>query len=140
DDTLGQLEILNAGSSDGKLTVNVKDLIGTNLPPLNLTYFISSTVSIQNFLIYPSPAVPGNTLTIGFDITQPSTVDLYVFNSLGRQVYRTQETFATLGYKEITWNGVRRGLYLGSGPYIAKLIATDTNGNTAKATTKFGVY
>jgi hypothetical protein len=138
DNTEGILK-LKAGSSDGYFTISPKDLNNKDLDSSNIYYYIENKVKIKTPLFYPNPFQIGSQdLILGFGLTQPATVKVYMFNHIGALVWTHEETFSTIDYQEITINSLDS--FLRSGMYICKLIAEDDNGNKDIATTKLVIY
>ena len=137
----GSLEIFNLGTTPAIIQLGIKDRDANTLPTASMRFSISSTINIDNLLFYPSPYTVGSNLRIGFSITQPARVQLYLYNLNGIVVWTSDTTYTTVGYQQIVWNGIlSSGQIIGSGMYIAKMVATDNSGNKSYAYTKLAVY
>ena len=138
DKSTGTLYISNLGTADGNLEITAKDLEGKALDTANIFFSISSVVRIEDPFFFPNPYHFGSVLKLGFNLTQPATVQVYVYNYLGSEVYHGQITSLVVGYVSRTMGDLAAAL--SSGMYICKLIATDTNGNESRAVTRMAVY
>jgi len=136
----GVLTIQDMGSSGGTLTIDVSDLQGNPLQTTYIVFSISDIVKIENLYVYPSPYLRSPTvpLTMGFSLTQPASVKIYIYNHVGQLVLEEQREFTTLGYKTISYD--YNTSFLNSGMYFCKVYATDVNGNKSNAVTKFAIY
>lgn len=90
--------------------------------------------------MYPSPYVRTalQPLCLGFDLTQPATVKVYIFNHVGSLVFQQEYRYDNIGYQTIYF-GQNDG-FMASGVYICKMYATDSTGNKSNSVTKFAVY
>ena len=66
-------------------------------------------------------------LTLGFSLTQPATVKLYVYNFLGNQVYTAEEYKSSAGYNSITINYYED--FIVPGIFICRIVTEDDDGN-----------
>ncbi|MCP4050757.1 MAG: hypothetical protein GY730_08645 [bacterium] len=138
DRTLAKIRVPNVGEENGTLLLQANDLDGTPLDEAAISFYISDQVKIKNLLFYPSPYYFGDqNLSLCFNITQPSEVDIYIFNHLGSLVWSHQES-CDLGYNEIEIDS--NNDFLRSGMYICKMKATDNDGNSDMAVTKLAIY
>jgi hypothetical protein len=135
----GIISIYNIGYADGLITLNVRDPDGYAKKEANIEFRISSEVEISDLLFYPNPYQVGvEDLKLGFNITQPAKVTVYLFNHLGINVWRHEETFASLGPKQISID--RDSDFFRSGMYVCKMVAVDENGQTDTAVAKLAIY
>ena len=135
----GYIKVLDMGDTSATLKLTITDLNGNVLTSTDIVFYITDQVKIYNFLPYPNPYIPDRNLIFGFNITQPAEVKLYLYNSIGQLVWTYVNNFL-LGYNEIDWDGKVNGQYIGSGIYIAKLIAKDNLGNISVAITRMAVF
>lgn len=141
----GVLLVNDVGNADGVMALALNDNSGNSLETFNATFFVSDTLEVDNFLFYPNPYSPHVTplLSIGFSLTQPARVEIYLFDSTGREVARLPETnYIEAGYKLFEWRSVlsRTGKFIPAGIYIARMVATDSDGKRVFKTTKLAVY
>lgn len=136
----GELRIDDLGIQSGVLTVSLTDNQGNPLPDLRLDYRIESVVALTNPLFFPNPYTRGKgiPLKLGFQITQPSSVKVYIYNALGRKVWESTTVFSTIGYQEITFP--TNSELMVSGLFLCKVVATDAAGNRSMGSTKLAVY
>lgn len=134
----GVLYVSNLGTSDGILEINVNDLEGKSLSTTTVHFSISSVVRIESPLFYPNPYHFGSTLYLGFNLTQKATLDIYVYNYLGVEVYRKTFSGLQIGYTLQKMDDLAS--VLSSGMYVCKMIATDINSNISRAVTRMAVY
>ena len=160
-------DIVSAGTGDASLQIHniqsdingtntikisLSDIAGTALDDINLSFFMSETITVDQFYFFPNPYSPNIVsnganvdLQFGFSVThQPSSVNLYIISSTGRlvadltyDVTNPQFNLTTNGYKRLATNLQNK---LSPGIYIAKLIVTDTSGREVSKVTKFSVY
>ncbi len=142
DKDTGAIFIPNLGTKDGTLKISAKDLEGSSLNDASIVFKISDKVQLYEPLFYPNPYHPNkNNLVLGFNLTQPATVHIYVYNFIGAEVARLDETVAQIGYHYLSVDNTRiLRTTLNSGMYICKLVAQDSNGNTSIAMTRLAVF
>ncbi len=65
----------------------------------------------QDFDIYPNPF--STTTTIEYELTEPSHVQLSIYNAIGEVVYNTEDRLMSVGKYSFTWSAERlpEGLY-----------------------------
>jgi len=151
----GRIEIHNLQrSSNGlnTLQIQLSDISGNALDTLTISFFMSETILIDHFYIFPNPYNPNvqPEMEFGFSVThQPDTVKIFIVSSTGRLISELNFTAAehpeltTNGYKRLTWDPRTRTNITSSlapGIYIAKLVVTDSAGRTVSKVTKFAVY
>ncbi len=134
------------------IKISLSDIAGTALDDINLSFFMSETIIVDQFYFFPNPYSPNIIsnganvdLQFGFSVThQPSSVDLYIISSTGRlvadlnyDVTNPQFNLTTNGYKRLSTNLQNK---LSPGIYIAKLIVKDGSGREVSKVTKFAVY
>ncbi|MFC1617610.1 hypothetical protein ACFL2K_05270, partial [Candidatus Margulisiibacteriota bacterium] len=91
----GYLKIYNIGSENGELNITLTDLDGNTLSQTNLTFYISDTVKIYNFLCYPNPySINSGALKMGFNLTQPASVGIYLYSSIGHLIWSYTTSYA----------------------------------------------
>lgn len=73
---------------------------------------------------YPNPFNPST--QIKFDLPEPSTVLLIIYDVLGRQVAELASGYHEAGYHSVTWNPSNKA----SGVYLARFDVADPWGNT----------
>jgi hypothetical protein len=151
----GTLTVSSVGTTDGTLSLDLKDLEGVSLQSASITFLVSEptgTLRLTNPLFYPSPYNIGKQLMLGFNLTKKATVYFYMFNHLGQEIWRSQKQFSTPGYKLLAnTNDATMSLedatflsglanIISSGVYVCKMIAVDDTGNRITASTKLAVY
>ena len=141
----GVLLINDIGNSDGTMILSLNDNTGNPLETFSPTFFVSETLEVDNFLVYPNPYSPAVNpiLSFGFSLTQPARIEIYLYDSTGREVARLPETtHIQAGYKLFEWRSIlsRTGKYIPAGIYIARMVATDNDGRRVFKTTKIAVY
>jgi hypothetical protein len=136
----GVIVIQDIGTVGGTLTISANDLQGNALDTTSINFSISDFVRIENMYVYPSPYLRTSLqpLNLGFDLTQPATVKVYIFNHVGSLVFQQEYTYDNIGYHVISF-GQNEG-FIASGIYLCKMYATDANGTKSNAVTKFAVY
>ncbi len=135
----GTIQISNLGNASGTITLAASDLGGNALEIATIPFIISDKMQISDALFFPNPFVRGSrTLDLGFSITAPGDVTIFIFNHLGQKVYQDLQTFASLGYKIISIDANKD--FLISGIYVCRLIAKDSFSNTSSATTKLAIF
>lgn len=138
DRTTGTAVLYNLGTSDGTVVLNANDLSGNPLDTAYISYLVSDVVRIKDALFYPNPYRIGvEPLVLGFNITRPATVQVYLYNFLGYEVWRSSQDFS-LGYNTFNFGTVSD--FLTSGTFICKIIATDNQGNKSMAVAKLAIY
>lgn len=140
DTATGLIVIQDIGTRGGSLTIAANDLQGNTLDTADIKFSISEVVRIENMYVYPSPYVRTalQPLCLGFDLTQPATVKVYIFNHVGSLVFQQEYRYDNIGYQTIYF-GQNDG-FMASGVYICKMYATDSTGNKSNSVTKFAVY
>ncbi|NBV83387.1 hypothetical protein EBR57_04610 [bacterium] len=140
DSESGVIIIQDMGTSGGTLTIDADDLLGNPLDQTIIQFSISDVVKIENLYAYPSPYLRSalQPLNLGFDLTQPAKVKVYIFNHVGSLVFQQEYTYRDIGYHVISF-GQNDG-FMASGIYLCKMYATDDNGNKSNAFTRFAVY
>ena len=135
----GVLNVPDLGNSGGTLLLNVRDLNNNALEEASISFELSNVVKLSNALFYPNPYQMGDTnLQLGFNITQPSTVTVYLFNFLGVEVFREEKSFTDIGYQKIKFDA--NSNVLAPGIYFVKIIAKDESGNIDTANTKLAIF
>ncbi|MFT5170909.1 MAG: hypothetical protein ACI9BD_000681 [Candidatus Marinamargulisbacteria bacterium] len=131
----GRIEIPELGTTDGSILLNSKDGDGNNYPEVNIRFLISETSRIERPLFFPNPFNLGSgKLYLGFNMTQQTDVDIYIFNHLGLQVHHQtlKSESSKIGYNVITFPQFND--FLRPGFYFCKLISSDLKGRVVKTT------
>ncbi len=136
---------------DSERTSSQLEIIGTDTAGNNqsyiLSYVISDTLNIYNALFYPNPYVYQSqykflnftkSLILGFQITQPATVEYYIFNHLGMMSKTGSAFFSAIGYNEFQF--LKGDADLPPGAYLCRIIARGNDGNTVQTQTKLVIY
>ena len=84
---------------------------------------VAAPAMYQLFQNYPNPFNP--TTTLSYQLSEPSRVNLRVYDILGREVMTLTDEQQNAGYYQKTFNANR----LASGVYFSQLIATDGSNN-----------
>lgn len=136
----GRIVVSDVGVSDGFIRIQVTDKEGIALPDAEISFFISQEkVRIYNLLFYPNPYRLGEeNLKLGFSITRPASIKMYLFNFQGYQVWENEFDAPDVGY--MIFEIDRFSNFLRSGIYICKVIATDDDGQTAVGVTRLAIY
>ncbi len=140
DPSTGTLTISDVGSTSGQIRLQVNDNDGNALPSATFEFQISADLKLSDVLFFPNPYLRSNSnpLRMGFNITQPATVTLDLYNNLGVKVYTAEEKFTSLGYNSILIDGNEE--FMTSGMYLCRVSAKDAAGNKSSAQTRLAVY
>jgi hypothetical protein len=140
DTSSGILHVSSLGSVSGQLTLTAADLMGNPYPDAPFIFYTSETLTIEKLLVYPNPYTPKmGELRLGFSLTQPATVAFRVYDAMGREFARLDETHFPMGYSTHSLV-TTRGSALASGTYYITMKATSADGHVARSTTKLAVY
>ena len=127
------------GSQTESVVLNMNDLFGNALPTATLSYSVSNVVELENPLFYPNPYILGkNNLKLGFSISQPSTVNFYVYDFIGNQVFNKTQFFSNIGFNSLDISESES--FVAPGIFICRIIATDNDGNESVKTAKLAIY
>jgi len=132
--------------SDGSILIEPIDQAQNPYPSATIKYYMNTDLFIHDFLVYPSKVPNGSLLSdpmrIGFLLSKPASVNLYLFNSNGQLIWNTKQIYNTYGYKELSFNGeLNSGQNIPKGMYLLKLVAKDLGAQVYEKTiTKFIVY
>ncbi len=140
DPSTGTLTISDVGSTGGQILLQVNDNDGNALPSATFDFQISADLKISDVLFFPNPYLRSNSspLRMGFNITQPATVILDLYNHLGMKVHSIEETFTSLGYNSILIDA--NETFMTSGMYLCRVSAKDITGKRSSAQTRLAVY
>ena len=142
--TTGVLTIDSLGDTSGQLTLSVSDMFGEAYPDAPFIFFTSESLQVEKLLVFPNPYSPSisSGLSVGFSITQPATVNIRIYDAMGREVSRLDKTAFPMGYNVQSWDSVidSSSQFIASGTYYIKLTAETDDGETVHATTKLAVY
>lgn len=151
----GNIEIHNlvrAQNGLNTIRVQLSDISGNQLETLTLSFFMSDTILVDHFLVFPNPYNPNiqAEMEFGFSVThQPASVKIFIVSSTGRLISELDflpaehATLTTSGYKLLSWDPRTRTNISGSlapGIYIAKLVVKDGSGREVTKVAKFAVY
>ena len=136
----GTLTISDVGNSSGQLLLTVNDNDGNPMPNAAFDFQISTDLKISEALFFPNPYLRDskNPLRMGFNITQPATVKVDIYNHLGVKVYSKEETFSSVGYNSLLMGADED--FMASGMYLCRISATDIAGKKSSAQTRLAVY
>jgi len=129
------------GEEDADVYLDVKDTNGNDYDQAHISYLVSDDRELTNPLFYPNPYVMGGgALKLGFSITQPSYLDIYIYNYIGSLVYSsTDNYFSTVGFNSFEILGTEQ--FLVPGMYVCFIKARDEDGNNvSRASTKLAIY
>ncbi|MBT5855663.1 hypothetical protein HOH87_03400 [bacterium] len=145
DSGTGIITLSTIGTESGSITLNTNDNNQIAYPEATFSFFSSTAIKIYQFLTYPNPYSPSISqfLHFGFGITKKATIQLFVFDSTGREVTRLEESTIDLPGNYIqAWDAIitSTGNFIPAGIYLVKLVATDVDGNVARKVTKLAVY
>ena len=142
--TTGVLTINSLGDTSGQLDLSVNDMFGEAYPDAPFIFFTSETLQVEKLLVFPNPYAPSisSGLSIGFSLTQPATVNIRIYDAMGREVSRLDKTAFPMGYNVQSWTSLidSSSQYIASGTYYIKLTAETDDGEKVYATTKLAVY
>jgi len=140
DTATGILTVSDVGTTSGQITIQVTDNDGNALPDAHFDFQISTDMEISDVLFYPNPYLrsSANPLRLGFNITQPASVTLDIYNNLGVQVYSVTESFPSLGYNSILIDANED--FMTSGIFFCRISAVDISGKKNSAQTRLAVY
>ncbi len=144
----GELYINDLGETDSSVVLSIQDIDGAQIVNQNgnnleWSFIISESLRIEKFLFYPNPYSPqiSTTLDITWLMTKDATVEIYIYDSTGRIVSRLDEQSFSAGYCSYEWDTQATfGKYIAAGIYIAKIVATDTDGNKVMSLGKLAVF
>ena len=80
---------------------------------------------------YPNPF--STTTTLPFTLNNPSTVELKIFDLLGREIANVSPQNLSAGKQEIVINNHAKGVKLAQGSYIYKLIVQNSDGQFSQS-------
>jgi hypothetical protein len=141
----GKITINSIGDKSGTVLVKAKDKVGNALEDFTLHFVVtqSTSVSIKNLLVYPTPyrSGIGQPMRIGFDLTAPARVTFCLINMVGDIVWKDSYYYANYGYKLVNFDGVlKNGRTIPSGVYVLYAIAESDLGVKAQSKTKVAVW
>ncbi len=123
----------------GSVLLSCNDLNANALPDASITYLMSSEIKLTNPLFYPNPyIIGGGDLKLGFSITQPSTITVYIYNHLGQKVFTQDSYFADIGFNALTID--KNAEFIAPGIYVSRIVSKDADGNTSIKTAKLAIY
>ena len=139
DASTGTIAIGNLGTTSGILTISANDSSGQALEAASISFTINSSIQLSNVLFYPNPFQIGSEdLLLGFNITSPATVKIYIYDLYGSLVHENTIVYTALGYQKYTIN--QSASFLKSGYYLCRIYAEDANGNKDHKLTRLAVY
>ena len=140
DSTTGTITISDIGTTSGQIVLQVTDNDGNALPNAVFDFQISADIKISEVLFFPNPYLRSTTnpLRLGFNITQPATVTIQLYNNLGVQVYNETQFFNTLGYNSVLIDANED--FMASGMYLCRIYAEDISGKKSSGQTRLAVY
>ncbi|NBV41288.1 T9SS C-terminal target domain-containing protein [bacterium] len=112
-----QSDIFSSGISDS--------IVGGNLADLEKTVEVSSDVApglVGTVINYPNPFRADQDTQIGFELSQPMTVDIRVYDQFGSRIFSTTQDYDSAGYRKVTFNRALAGGRLSAGLYYILLI------------------
>lgn len=136
----GTLTVSDLGNVSGTLVLSANDNDGNLLPNATFSFQISADVKISDVLFYPNPYLRSTSqpLLLGFNITQPATVTVDIYNNLGVKVYSVERSFNTIGYNNFSITSNTD--FMTSGIYLCRVYAVDITGKKSSAQTRLAVY
>jgi hypothetical protein len=97
---------------------NVSVVSGTDLDGPETPAIVPFSYKITN--AYPNPFNPST--TIAYEVAAPGLVTFAIFNLLGQEVWRSNETLPSAGAYNFRWDGVAtNGTALSSGLYFIRM-------------------
>lgn len=88
-----------------------------------------------NLSIYPNPFNPST--TIEYSLPTISNVSIIIYDMLGREIWRYEQSNLMVGFHKIRWEGIdKNNLKISSGVYICKVVAGDYSLNKKIVLTK----
>ncbi|MDD5455977.1 MAG: hypothetical protein PHV30_02970 [Candidatus Margulisbacteria bacterium] len=139
----GVLKIGPLNANQGTIKIVPYDTAKNQYPTADITFFSNNDFFVSNFLVYPTKVNPLNIqadpMKIGFLLSKPCHVDLYLFNSLGSTVWDYAQDYSDFGYKLVSFNGIlNNGELLHKGLYLLKIVIHESGKkNYVKSITKF---
>jgi len=135
--------------SDGRYNIYVSsaDIAGNYSPKTafdiqidsNAVIMAESVQNISGFLVCPNPFNPGNgeRTNLTYTLANASDIKIYIFDSLGKLIWKNQAT-GVVGYNNnIFWNGqLSSGENAENGVYYAYISALDNTGETSTSKSK----
>ncbi len=92
---------------------------------------VSSSEKSSQYANYPTPFNPST--TIKYDLSEPSWIELEMFNATGEKVATLVSERQSAGSHTVTWNGASsNGTPVASGVYICRL-RSRSNGKVQSA-------
>ncbi|OGC15661.1 hypothetical protein A3J90_07790 [candidate division WOR-1 bacterium RIFOXYC2_FULL_37_10] len=88
----------------------------------------SDDLVVSNLLVYPNPFNPNNgSLTISYQLSKNSNVSVFIFDAIGRLIYRQNYTLGQdggrVGYNEVLWDGkTGMGNIVGNDIYFLRIV------------------
>lgn len=140
DTETGVLTVSDVGTTSGQILIQVTDNDGNPLPDAHFDFQISTDIQISDVLFFPNPYLRSteNPLRLGFNITQPASITVDIYNNLGVQVYSHTQSFVNLGYNSILIDA--NADFMTSGIFFCRISAVDISGKKNSAQTRLAVY
>ena len=128
------------GDETATVTIELEDYFGNDLDNISYSYTISSDIELVKPLFYPNPYPLGtNKLNLAFSVTQPSTVEIYIYNFIGVLVYSDTKYISEIGFIE-AFEFDDNFSFMLPGIYICRLVAENSDGSQSIQTTKLAIY
>ncbi len=145
DEINGIITIQRLQNLNGDIKLMLADQAGNFYDESHVYFLTNEAFSINDFLVYPSLArhedIPITLQTIGFTLSQPGYVKLFLIDAKSRVIWSTEQNFVDMGYKTIIFNGrLDNGELINRGYYILRLVATNSLNQKIIKRTKFSLW
>ncbi len=135
---LGQVfQLISAGSIVGTFNTIVSPTLASGLQWDMSKLYTAGTARITGLdtsdllgsqaLVYPNPSKASGGATLGYTLSQDATIEIRLYSSYGRELYKTTcvsgTTGGTAGYNKVPLGPTQLGITLDSGIYFYVLIA-----------------
>ncbi len=135
---LGQVfQLISAGSIVGTFNTIVSPTLASGLQWDMSKLYTAGTARITGLdtsdllgsqaLVYPNPSKASVGATLGYTLSQDATIEIRLYSSYGRELYKTTcisgTTGGTAGYNKVPLGPTQLGITLDSGIYFYVLIA-----------------
>jgi flagellar hook assembly protein FlgD len=119
--------------ADGTHTIEVRaaDRLGNGPATKQVSFDVTSDLSLENVLSYPNPMATETDFT--FVLSRPSEVTIRIFTISGRLIRILEERSGRAGYNQVHWDGLdSQGRSIANGTYLYTVTADDGDDRVKK--------
>lgn len=142
DESNGTVTIQDMGGKNASLSID--GYSGDDpLATATITYYIETGFKIKDVLAGPSPYKPSQgSMYFSFQLSEAASITIYVYDSAGQLVWKSESTDYEMGYGEVAWDGTLDvGGTVGRGVYLVRIVAKASDDEAEKTVkTKFAVF